>query len=489
LKGEVRNIKIKNILPLLTILLLLTALTYLPTAWANGGLTWSDMDNNSTIAGGECECSIKWQDDVELDTYVFSTNNTGVWANVTESFGTGNTVAWANQTITLNDTVGVLVQSKWYANDTSDNWAVSDLLNITTTEEDTMSDMMGIMSFMGMLTKLDIQVQTGVVNLMTEMATIYIQISQGGVPTDIETLNVTLIYDSPNCWTDSPPWFFGQWNYDNETTTPDPDQDICDWIWADENKDWVVDEDEKIHIPGLYVVTVCYGGFRPGDYLIWAYAEAPFDIGFNMTEMGGDGTGFGDMRLRGVGTGGFTVSEDMTILALGFPELASGFQTMGEALETMMEDMESMWDSMAANTEEMSGTMSDMVEYQENMAGVIEEMTSKMESMLDSTQDMMVFQDDMLSRFDEFKTGLDEFQEGLSATKLLMDDLLSEVAIVKADVGETTSALPVLYQEASDFQQMTMASLPIAQVLSGIAAVLSLVAVALLVRINKKAFD
>jgi hypothetical protein len=447
------------------------------------------MGNDSAIAGGECECSIKWQDDVELDTYVFSTNNTGVWANVTESFGTGNTVAWANQTITLNDTVGSLVQCKWYANDTSDNWAVSDLLNITTEEETT--DMAAMMALMGMLTELDVEVQTGTVNLMTEMATIYIQISQGGIPTDIETLNVTLIYDSPNCWTDSPPWFFGHWTYDNATeiTDPDPDHDICDWIWADENKNWEVEEDEKVHIPGLYVVTVCYGGFRPGDYLIWAFAEAPFDM--DMGDMGGEGgeTGFGDMKYRGVGIGGFTVSRDMTILALGFPELVEGVENMGEAMEAMMEGMESMWEEMLTNTEEMSGTMGDMVEYQENMAGVIENMTSKMETMLVFSEEMTLFQEDMLTRFDEFKTGLDEFQEGLNATKLLMDDLLSEVAIVKADVGETTSALPVLYQEASEFQQMATASLPIAQLLSGIAAVLSFIAVALLVRINNKAFD
>ena len=89
MKGEVRRIKTKNLLPLLTILLLLTAST-LPRAWADSAPTWSDMGNDSTIAGGESECSIKWQDDVELDTYVFSTDNTGVWANVTESFGTGN---------------------------------------------------------------------------------------------------------------------------------------------------------------------------------------------------------------------------------------------------------------------------------------------------------------------------------------------------------------------------------------------------------------
>lgn len=514
-KKRLYRLKSNKITLVLTFLLLLTALTltYVPAARANGDETdtspptWSNMNNDSTSAGEASECSIEWQDDTELDFYVFGTNNTGYWENTTVPFEIGVDLAWANQTITLNSTVGALVQCRWYANDTSDNWGISDLLNITTTEPtDMMQDMAGMMGMLGMMTNLDIQVQTGVINLVTESATIYIQVTQGGIPTNVTKLNVTLIYDDPCNWTVEPPKHFGYWEL-RPYSEPDPFYDICNYTWADKNMDTIVDEDEKIYIPGLYIVTVCYGGFPPGDYLIWVYAEAPNSMfeTFNMTELMGDG-GMDEsfnmeemMTLRGVGIGGFTVSMDMSMMVLGFPELVTAFRQIGVQMGDMMGQLETVFQEMMASTEAMGGNLAGMVTYQEDMAGVIGSMTTKMESMLtfldemmvfqedmgQNTADMLTFQMDMTERFQNFTQGLEEFNAGLDATKILIEDLKGEVSIVKADVGETISALPLLYQEASEIQALTAAGMPIAQLLSVIVVILSLASIAFLMRINR----
>jgi hypothetical protein len=383
-----------------------------------------------------------------------------------------------------------------------------------------MEEMMGMMMMMmGSMMKLDVAVETGVINLMTESATIYIQVSQGGVPTDAETLAVTLIYDDPCNWTCQPPMFFGHWELGCYGCEPDPMHDVCDFIWADKNEDGVVDECETMHIPGLYVVTVCYGGFPPGDYLIWAYAEAPMDEmmgmmdmmgGFNGTEGengGFNGTDMMDMMdmeemmtARGVGIGGFTVSEDLTFMALGLPELTNAFSSMGTQIGRMMGQMESaMADMMTEMTENFAGNFEGLLAYQEGMSGTIGSMTGKMESMLgflddmiafqeemgQSTEDMLVYQQEMTERFENFTQGLDEFNAAMDATKILIEDLQGEISIIKSDVGETINALPVLHQEAAEVQALTAAGLPITQSLSLFAIVLSAISVVLLVKINR----
>lgn len=176
------------------------------------------------------------------------------------------------------------------------------------------------MGLLGMFTKLDVQVQTGVLNLMTETATIYIQVTQGGMPLDVEKLYVILIYNDGN-WTTTPPMFFGFWELQTYNEEPDPSHDICNYTWIDGNMDGDVGEDEKIHIPGLYVVTVSYKGFLPGDYLIWAYAEAPlmmeeFMGNSSILDMFGNMSipiMLDDIKRRGVGTGSFTVSSQLTV--------------------------------------------------------------------------------------------------------------------------------------------------------------------------------
>jgi hypothetical protein len=360
-----------------------------------------------------------------------------------------------------------------------------------------------MMMLMGMLTKLDVQVETGAVNLMTESATIYIQTSQGGIPYDVETLEVILIYDDPCNWTCKPPMFFGRWELGCYGCEPDPAHDICDYIWTDKNEDGVVDECETIHIPGLYVVTVCYGGFPPGDYLIWAYAEAPMELGDMMGGMngteGGSMEGFEDMMLRGVGTGSFTVSEDMTMMALGFPELITAFETMGGQIAGMMGQMESVWSEMMGNMEMMTGNLDGMIAYQESASETMGSMTAKMESMLtflddmivfqeemgQSTDEMVTFQEDIVEKFETFTDNLDEFNAAMEASKTLIEDLQGEVSLIKADVGETITALPALYEEASAVQQITAAGMPIAQSLSLFAIILSAMSVVLLLKINK----
>ncbi|MGB9023132.1 MAG: CARDB domain-containing protein, partial [Candidatus Bathyarchaeia archaeon] len=73
-------------------------------------------------------------DNANVSTYIFSTNNTGTWTNGTavvfSSFH-NSTAAWANVTKTLNDTVGNVVSYMWYANDTSNNWSHSIQYNLT----------------------------------------------------------------------------------------------------------------------------------------------------------------------------------------------------------------------------------------------------------------------------------------------------------------------------------------------------------------------
>ena len=98
--------------------------------------TFSGNSTNTTAAGQPCNFTINVTDDNTLDNtagYRFSTNNTGTWKN--SSFvpftGSGTTITAWNVT-TLNSTVGALVQWKFYANDTSNNWNVSTTYNITT---------------------------------------------------------------------------------------------------------------------------------------------------------------------------------------------------------------------------------------------------------------------------------------------------------------------------------------------------------------------
>ena len=81
---------------------------------------------NSTLAGKPIEFRLKWTDNVGLSHYIFSFDNgTGTFINDTAIPFSG-TENWSNVTKVINSTVGSLIRWKVYANDTSNNWNVSD---------------------------------------------------------------------------------------------------------------------------------------------------------------------------------------------------------------------------------------------------------------------------------------------------------------------------------------------------------------------------
>jgi hypothetical protein len=102
---------------------------------------------NSTIFGGNCLVSCQWAvSGGNLSGYIFSTNNTGSWANSTwtNSFSTpwtNSTSAWANVTIILNGTIATgTVSYCWYCNSSTNTWVVSVLSTIGTFESCTSGD-------------------------------------------------------------------------------------------------------------------------------------------------------------------------------------------------------------------------------------------------------------------------------------------------------------------------------------------------------------
>jgi hypothetical protein len=94
--------------------------------------TYSNIAHSTTLAGGSCLFSCKWQDNIALNGYVFSWNGTGTWQNNTWTALTTNP-AWANVTKTLPSSPYTVVGYKWYCNDASDNWNETTINTLTTT--------------------------------------------------------------------------------------------------------------------------------------------------------------------------------------------------------------------------------------------------------------------------------------------------------------------------------------------------------------------
>jgi len=94
-------------------------------------LIFSNIGLSSTAANSTCTFSCLWTDAQGLDTFIFSTNNTGSWQN-DSAVSLSGTVAWTNVTKTLNPTVGTVVGYEWFANDTDDNLASTGILTLTT---------------------------------------------------------------------------------------------------------------------------------------------------------------------------------------------------------------------------------------------------------------------------------------------------------------------------------------------------------------------
>ena len=97
--------------------------------------TWSLNQTNSTINGSSTLFSLYWDDDTALEDlgqYIFSTNNTGIWANESAVNFT-STPEWANVTLTLNDTVGISIGWRMYVDDNAGNVNNTGVFSLTTT--------------------------------------------------------------------------------------------------------------------------------------------------------------------------------------------------------------------------------------------------------------------------------------------------------------------------------------------------------------------
>ena len=101
--------------------------------------TYSNNQTNSTFAGQSALFSIQWNDNSDLPPngqYIFSTNNSGTWAN-DSAVNFTTTPSWANVTKILNDTVGIVVGYRWYATDNSGNMNASEIFILNTTRDTT----------------------------------------------------------------------------------------------------------------------------------------------------------------------------------------------------------------------------------------------------------------------------------------------------------------------------------------------------------------
>jgi hypothetical protein len=94
--------------------------------------TYSSIEVNSTVASSPTQFSSYWTDNNGLSGYIFSTNNTGVWANDT-LVGISGTGRWINVTKTLTSQVGAKVSYCWYVVDLYDNWNATEIQTLTTT--------------------------------------------------------------------------------------------------------------------------------------------------------------------------------------------------------------------------------------------------------------------------------------------------------------------------------------------------------------------
>jgi flagellin-like protein len=90
----------------------------------------SSLGANTTIAGTPCLLSSIWNDTVGLSGFICSTNNSGSWVNSSWTPFTGNT---ASLMITLDPTIGSVMDFEFFANDTYNNWGASSISYITLT--------------------------------------------------------------------------------------------------------------------------------------------------------------------------------------------------------------------------------------------------------------------------------------------------------------------------------------------------------------------
>jgi hypothetical protein len=95
---------------------------------------YSSVSYNTTIINMPCKFTVKWMDDVGLSGYIFSYNPTGSgWTNNSWTSLTG-TNQWVYNTKTLPSIVGTTVRFRWYCNDTDNQWTITSIFTLLTTE-------------------------------------------------------------------------------------------------------------------------------------------------------------------------------------------------------------------------------------------------------------------------------------------------------------------------------------------------------------------
>ncbi len=96
-------------------------------------ILYSNIAVSSTLANNPTVFSSYWSDNVEpLNSFIFSTNNTGSWVNDTATAFSA-TPSWANVTETLTSSIGQIVGYQWYVNDSQNNWVNTGIQTLTTT--------------------------------------------------------------------------------------------------------------------------------------------------------------------------------------------------------------------------------------------------------------------------------------------------------------------------------------------------------------------
>ncbi|MCS7106058.1 MAG: NEW3 domain-containing protein, partial [Candidatus Aenigmarchaeota archaeon] len=95
---------------------------------------YSLNSTTSTTAGSSVSHNLFWQDNVDLSHAIFSFDNcVGSFQNISWVKLTGNS-AWSNFTVGINSSVGCEIRWQVYANDSSNNWNVSEVFNYITTQ-------------------------------------------------------------------------------------------------------------------------------------------------------------------------------------------------------------------------------------------------------------------------------------------------------------------------------------------------------------------
>jgi peptidylprolyl isomerase len=87
--------------------------------------TYSNISASGTRAGSSCTFSVLWTDNANVSGYIFGTNNTGTFMNDTWtpfSNFVSPTSSYAMVTKTLDNTIGDVVQWRFWCNDTGNNW-------------------------------------------------------------------------------------------------------------------------------------------------------------------------------------------------------------------------------------------------------------------------------------------------------------------------------------------------------------------------------